>query len=93
MQIIKEIRLYRDDRPAMCVVRSRCYGSRLDYINQLVSAARETYPELANNYIRVTQFAGERYARTYGIEFECPNPKAVVVPVGWQEISELEYTF
>ena len=93
MQIIKEIRLYHDGRPAMCVVRSRCYGSRLDYINQLVSAARETYPGLAESDVRVTQFAGERYARTYGIEFECPNPKAMSVPAGWQEISQLEYTF
>lgn len=98
MQIIKEIRLpYRKDSDhittAMCVVRSNCYGCGLDYVQKLAAAARETYPGLRDNQIRIVQFAGKRYARTYGIEFECPEQDVSEPPKGWREISELEFTF
>ncbi|NEZ63026.1 hypothetical protein D0962_09570 [Leptolyngbyaceae cyanobacterium CCMR0082] len=97
MQIIKEIRLpYEKNghtRSCMCVVRSNFYGGGLDYIQKLVGAARETYPGLQDNQIRVVQFAGTAYARTYGIEFECPDQGVSVPPDGWREIVELEFTF
>ncbi|NEZ67882.1 hypothetical protein D0962_34890 [Leptolyngbyaceae cyanobacterium CCMR0082] len=97
MQIIKEIRLPKfkngHTTSCMCVVRSNFYGGGLDYIQNLVGAARETYPALQDNQIRVVQFAGTAYARIYGIEFKCPDQEVSEPPEGWREISELEFTF
>ena len=90
MQIIKEIRLAKERYEAICVVRSDCYGSKLNYIHQLAAAAKETYPNLTDNDIRVVRLGGDRYARTFGIEFDCPDPTARVVPHGWTEIEQLE---
>lgn len=98
MQIIKKIRLpYKKatghTATAMCVVRSNCYGSRMQYIKKLISAAKETWPQLDEDIVRIVQFAGDRYARTYGIEFQCPDQEVSVPPNGWREIAELEFTF
>jgi hypothetical protein len=101
MKIIKEIRLeYTAPDPnggteewtyqARCVIRTNCYGSRLSTFNKLATIAKETYPMLTDDDIEIVHFGGDRYARTYGIEFTPPDGHTV--HDGWQQISELERT-
>jgi hypothetical protein len=98
-QIIKEIRLeclrtLQGQEPytaeAICVVRSNCYGCSVSTINQFAAVAKQTYPDLKDEDIRVVQFGGESYARTYGIEFKPPDGKTL--HDGWRAIHELEKT-
>lgn len=87
MKLIKEICLGEGDRITTGVVRSNCYGSQLSYIKKLVRAAKKTFPQLTDDDIRVVHFGGDRYARTYGIEFPLLQD---TIPKGWKEIHRLE---
>ena len=70
------------------VIRSNTYAHNIKYINNMVKEAKKDVPELKDEDIEVVQFAGERYSKTYGIEF--PVKKK---PAGYDEIGRLEKTF
>jgi TRAP-type mannitol/chloroaromatic compound transport system substrate-binding protein len=102
MKIIKEIRLEKvreEVNPetnqrwisnARCVVRTNCYGSSLSMFKQLADVAKEAYPELKDEDIKIVQFGGQAYKRTFGIEFTPIDGKTILD--GWMEIRELEST-
>ena len=95
VKIIREVRRPRaedggDYQRALCVVRSNCYGSRLDYLLQLAAAAREDFPHLTDEDIEIKHYAGRHYARTFGIEFNVP---VADVPDSYKEIREVEHTY
>ncbi len=74
-----------------CVIRSNTYAKSLDYIFDLFGIAKSDFPELKPENVNVVQFAGRRYARTYGIEFE--KIEGADVPSEYEQISQLENTF
>jgi hypothetical protein len=75
---------------ACCVVRSNCYGSLLDTILEYAAIARQTYPNLRDEDIRIIHFGGQIYARTFGIMFVPEDGKTL--HEGWTAIKELEHT-
>lgn len=83
MKIIKEY------CPAsnVAVLRFNSYGSRLSYFMTLFHEAQKDFPTLDYGSVRVIQFGGERYKRTFGIEFAVDG-----CPDDYEEISQLEYT-
>lgn len=96
MNIIKEYfeNNYKNDKgdkcvARICVIRTNTYGRTLDLINALAKLAKTDCPEVKDEDISIVQFAGQRYARSYGIEFNV----TVQPPVEYQRISQLEYTF
>ena len=57
-------------RAGVHVLLERNYGSSLAKLGRLAAAARETYPNLPDESIRVKQFGGDQYSGMYGIEFQ-----------------------
>ncbi len=72
-----------------CVIRSENYGSRLSYIMGLFKEARLDFPHLKTEEVKVIQYAGDRYARTYGIEFKMTGN----IPESYSRIGRLERTW
>jgi hypothetical protein len=94
-QVIKEIRLTRVvdgyTHSSVSVLRGTHYGGSITAINKWVAIAKETYPELSDDSIRVVQFGGDSYRGTFGIEFNTPGD-GLTAPDGWAIIPELEKT-
>jgi hypothetical protein len=55
-----------------------------------VAEARKDFPELADGDIEIKQYGGERYKRTFGIEFIAPRDRPI--PDTYQPIAQLEKT-
>ena len=79
--------------PVRCVgvVRSNTYASSLEYLQRLAAVAIEQFPTLESSEINVEQYGGESYARTFGIEFDCPE-QLTEAPEGWTVIKDLALT-
>ena len=75
--------------PAMCCVRTNCYGSQFSFLRKLVEEARGDFPELGEEDIKIVQFGGERFSGTFGLQFQ--PPEGAPVPDSYQEIRELEW--
>lgn len=92
MEIIKEVRPERavDDYvyPAICVIRTNCYGSQWSFLSSLVAIAKSDFPDLLDANIRVVHFGGKYYAKTFGIEFEPTG----CVDDSYEKILQLEMT-
>ena len=84
MQIIKEY----CEESKRCVIRTNCYGRTVEYFKKLITEAKKDDPNLSDEDIDIVQFAGQRYARTYGIEF-----KSDKIQKGYFKINQLECTF
>ena len=101
IKFIREVRRAQKAKPAtrtqpqqfacspFCIVRSDCYGSHLDYIHELVKAARVDFPDLQDEDIEVIQFGGRHYKNTFGIQFRAASDS--LVPASYREINELEF--
>jgi hypothetical protein len=72
----------------IAVIREDAYGSSLYKFNRLFQKALEDFPYLTETDIAVVRYGGERYAKTFGIEFRTDEP----APENYQRISHLEYT-
>ncbi len=72
------------------VIRTQTYAKSFAYISSLVAAAKADWTHLTDDDIRLVYFGGDRYARTFGIEFDLPD--TTVVPEGYKAIQELELT-
>lgn len=81
MKIIKEICVIG---PRVGVVRSDCYGSALTYIQSLVAIAREHFPDLLDEQVKIQHYDD----RTFGIEF--PIPDNTPTHEEWVEVSRLK---
>lgn len=69
------------------VLRESSYGSQLIKFLTLFDIAKKDFPKLNPYEVRVVKYGGERYAKTFGIEFyslETP-------PSEYREIPYLEY--
>jgi hypothetical protein len=93
---IKEIRLTREvgshRHQSVSVIRAGGhYGNSVALINKWVAIAKQTYPGLQDERIKVVQYGGDRYAGTFGIEFPTPG-NGLTAPDGWSVIQELEKT-
>lgn len=84
MQIIKEYCKEAD----ICVIRTNTYGKSFGFMNNLVNIAKQDFEDLNLDEIDIVRYAGQRYAKTFGIEFHPTNS----IPEDYSEISELEYT-
>jgi hypothetical protein len=82
MKIIKEFCKAAD----VCVIRTDSYAHNLEHILNLCSEASRDFPELEPDMIQVVQYGGDRYARTFGIEFH-PGKQP---PASYTEIDKLE---
>lgn len=82
MRIIKEF----CPSAGVAVVRSDCYGSSMAYIQKLIDEARKDY-DIKLEMCDVRHYGGERYARTFGIEFPVSHAAD-----GYEIIEQLEMT-
>ena len=73
-----------------CVIRTDTYVHSLEHILNLFNTARQDFPDLKPKDVKVVQYGGRRYARTFGIEFE--KPREIEVPEEYDHIQQLEYT-
>jgi hypothetical protein len=69
------------------VIRESNYGSQYDKFEGLVSVAKQDFPNLESSDIRIVKYGGDRYAKTFGIEFSLSTQP----PEDYKEISHLEY--
>lgn len=92
IEIIREVRRPNGHtHTTRCVLRTNCYGSDMEFLSMLATHAREDFPDLSDKEIEVTQYAGDHYARHFGIEFNIEN--AFDVPSHYVEIDALALTF
>jgi len=84
MKIIKEC----TDRHI--VLRTNHYTSTLDCFDMLFAEAKKDFPALERKDVTVSHCGGEKYRKTFGIEFEHPNKGEV--PDGYFQINQLEQT-
>jgi hypothetical protein len=80
------------DVPARCVIRTNCYGLSAGMVEVLAETAKESFPTIQDEDIKIVQYGGDYYAGTCGLEFGCPDPRCSAAPNGWQPIHELERT-
>ena len=69
------------------IIRENSYGSKLSKFTKLFAEAKKDFPYLEEEDIEIVKYGGERYAKTFGIEFY-----ATTVPEEYARISQLEYT-
>ncbi len=90
-QIIREVRKPNEHTATTrCVVRTNCYASSMKFLQELVAAAREDFPDLNGEDMDVKYYGGRRYARTFGIEFNVTDVERV--PARYRDIHEVEFT-
>ena len=75
----------------MGVIRTNTYACGLDHFHRLAKIAIAQFPTLKKSDFRVKQYGGESYARTMGIEFDCPQ-QLTEAPEGWTVIKDLART-
>ena len=72
------------------VLRTNTSAKGLNHFDKLFAQAKKDFPTLERSDVRVVQFGGDRYKRTFGIEFDLPE--GAKIPKGYSELKELEYT-
>lgn len=70
-----------------CLIKSNTYQHSLEFINQLVAAARADFPGLKDAEISIKLYDDERWGKQMGIEFDAKRHLA------YQEITKLPYTY
>lgn len=88
MRIIKEYCI--GERNIIVIVRSDTYASSYEHISNLVGVVKK-YFDVSDSDIEVVKYAGDRYKRTYGVEFT--TGLETQIPDEFQSISQVEYTF
>lgn len=54
----------------------------------LVDIAKSDFPNIKNENIEIIEYGGERYKRTFGVEFNCGDS---FVPDSYKPIESLEF--
>ena len=75
----------------VCVIRTNTYAGSLAHIQKLAAIAIEQFPTLESGDIQIEKYGGDRYSRTFGIEFDCPE-QLTEAPEGWTVIKDLALT-
>jgi hypothetical protein len=88
VNIIKECVL--DETGTRIVLRSGTYSNDLAYLEKLYAQACQDFPGLTREQVTVCHYAGQRFRNTFGIEFDVPID--VVVPPGYEQIGNVEFT-
>lgn len=70
------------------VIRNDHFDSSFKVIKELIQEAKEDFPELKDDDIKVVQFGGEQYPRTFGIEFSFDE--SISPPSDYEFVSRLE---
>lgn len=88
---IKEIVLASKEgsKNGTCIIRCNDYGSSLQHFLDLYQIALADYPELKLEEVSIVKYGGDRFKRTFGIEFSTNDTTA---PTGWIEIHEVHLT-
>jgi hypothetical protein len=73
---------------SIAIIRNNHYGNGMDVFEGLYLEALKDFPKLKRSDVRIVQYAGERYARTFGIEFP-----ATSAPATYERIEQLEYFY
>jgi hypothetical protein len=69
------------------VIRNNHYGSNLQMFNEMFEEALLDFPNLQMSEVTIVHYGGERYAKTFGIEFT-----AIHAPSTYARIGQLELT-
>ena len=83
--------IYKEYCGNQVVLRTEHYTKKLGYILMLFFEARKDFPNLHPKDVEVICYAGRRYSKTYGIEFE--KPKGTIVPDNYSPLLQLEEVF
>jgi len=75
----------------MGVIRTNAYACGLDHFQRLAEIAIAQFPTLKTSDLSIKQYGGDSYARTFGIEFDCPE-QLTEAPEGWTVIKDLALT-
>ena len=70
------------------IIRKDSYDNRLSAFDELYEEAQQDFPNLRRSDAQITHYSGERYKRTWGIEFTLPDEP----PEGYTQIKEVELT-
>jgi hypothetical protein len=84
--LIKEFCPARNNEDYHFVIRESDYGSQLAKFLNLFEIAKADFPELQPHMVRVIKYGGERYGKTFGIEFALSHQP----PEDYKEIAHLE---
>ncbi len=76
--------------PSIAIVRTNCYGSSFEFISSMVSELKKDFPELKDEDIKIIQYGGERYSRTFGAEAKVAKSE---VPESYSKQKCVENTF
>lgn len=85
MKIIREY----STRSQTCVIRTLQYNSSMSYFESLLAEARKDFPDLKSEEVEIKHYGGDRYSKTFGIEFKRPEKD---VPATYSRMENLEYT-
>jgi hypothetical protein len=83
----EETTVKKIDCSAVFVIRSMSYGCTIASLAQMVESARQDFPDLKDEEVRVVHFGGDSFRGTWGIEFD--GGSLSVAPPGWRSIPEL----
>lgn len=86
MRVIRELAEHGN----VGIVRSELYSKRVSHILTLVAEAKKDFPSLSDDDMEVVYYGGDRYKRTYGVEFNVPNGENI--PDTYKRIHQLEFT-
>jgi hypothetical protein len=84
MDIIKE------STGSIAVLRTDNYVHTLAHFLELFEEAKKDFPELKPEDVEIVHYGGERYAKTFGMEFEIPKGK--ICPAAYAKIEQVEMT-
>lgn len=89
MDIIREY--VQNGGRVACVIRANVYTSTLSHFMKLFEEAKRDFPDLEAGDVEVKHYAGERYSRTFGIEFS--RPVGTIIPNAYFRRESLERSF
>ena len=85
MSIIREY-VEQENGKKLFIIRTNTYAKTLGHLIYLYDIATSDFPNLLYQQCYVQYYGGQRYKRTYGLEFNLDAE----VPLHYQKISELE---
>ena len=72
------------------IIRRSDYGRSFKSIEELYNEAISDFGSLDKSRMEIMYYGGNRYKRTYGIEFAINDS---VIPIDYVEVENIEYVF
>ncbi len=82
MKFIKEV------TQTTYTIRTNTYTSTLEHFNRLFAEITQDFPDIRAHDVKVVQYGGQSYKRTFGLEFQNSGAR----PTDYIHIDKLEYT-